>query len=548
MRRMARNWRARLRAAVARWPLRWRLIAASLGLLAVLLLGLGALVSLIEESMLLQNEATTLYAQARTVAQNGPSSGPGFTSSHTYILKRDTVPPSTAAPAGDFIFEAALLVQRLSGPTTSASILSTTGEPLVTTEQTYFLGPVTPSSQAIHDALTLAPSARSYSLAKDAEGQRQLVVLLPLIQNGHTVGLLQLDSSTRQIDDAVGMTRLILFSGIAACLILAGLFSWPLLDRALKPLAEMEEGARRIAEGDLSVRLREPESDDEIGRLSRAFNMMVAKVEGAFNRQRRFVADVSHELRTPLTALGGGLEMLLMGADQGDTAAAQRLARGMYAETERMRHLVEELLALARLDEGRAQLRLQAVDVAAALASVAEQAERLSRGQTVTVEVPLKLPPARADAERLKQALLILLDNAVKYTPPEGRITLATRLAAVEGGPAWVALDVRDTGKGIPEEALPHVFDRFYRVDPARARSGELPAERISGSGLGLAIAKGLVEAMDGRISIASALGEGTTVTIRLPAWRGASQRATGPPATPPPPKPPAVEASEGAV
>lgn len=547
MREVARSWRARLRAAVARWPLRWRLIAASLGLLAVLLIGLGALVSLIEESMLLQNEATALYTQARMAAQGSPPGGPGFNPDHTYILTRDTVPPSTAAPTGDFIIEAALLVQRLSGPTTSASVLSTTGAPLVTTEQAYFLGPVTPSGQAISDALTLAPSARSYSLARDTAGRRQLIVLLPLVQNGHTVGLLQLDSSTRQIDDAVITTRIILFSGIAACLILAGLLSWPLLDRALKPLAEMETGARRIAEGDLTVRLREPESDDEIGRLARTFNTMVAKVEGAFNRQRRFVGDVSHELRTPLTALGGGLEMLLLGADQGDAAAARRLVRGMYAETERMRHLVEELLTLARLDEGRAQIRLESVDLAVALASVAEQAERLSHGQTITVEAPSGLPPARADAERLKQTLLILLDNAVKYTPLEGQITLAARLSGVEDGVAWVALDVRDTGEGIPAEALPHVFDRFYRVDPARARSGERPAERISGSGLGLAIAKGLVEAMGGRIAIASAPGKGTTLTIELAAWRGAGQRATEPPALPQP-QAPASETSEASA
>ncbi|HEU0027746.1 MAG TPA: ATP-binding protein [Ktedonobacterales bacterium] len=536
---MARSWRARLSAAVARQPLRWRLIAASLGMLAVLLLGLGALVSLVEESMLLQNEASALYMQARTAAQGSPTRDPVFDANQTYILTRDAVPPSTAAPSRDFPLEAALLVQRLTGPTTSASVLSTTGAPLVTTEQAYFLGPVTPSDQAISDALTLAPRARSYSLATDAAGRRQLIVLLPLIQNGHTVGLLQLDSSTRQIDDAVTTTRIILFSGIAACLMLAGLLSWPLMDRALRPLAEMEAGARRIAEGDLTVRLREPESNDEIGRLARTFNTMVAKVEGAFNRQRRFVADVSHELRTPLTALGGGLEMLLMGADQGDPVAARRLARGMYAETERMRHLVEELLTLARLDEGRAQIRLEAVDVGAALASAVEQAEQLSRGQVVTVDAAPDLPSARADVERLKQVLLILLDNAVKHTPPGGRITLAARLTAGEGGAAWVALEARDTGEGIPAEALPHVFDRFYRVDPARSRSGERAAERIAGSGLGLAIAKGLVEAMDGRIAIASAPGEGTTVTIELPVWRGAIERAS---------QPPAVEPSEAPV
>lgn len=530
MRERARAWRALLRAAIARWPLRWRLIAASLGLLAVLLLGLGALVSLIEESMLLQNEAGALYTQARMAAQNSPGGGPGFGSGDISILTRDTTPPSTSAPSNDFIIESALLIQRLSGPTSVASVLSTSGTPLVQTEQAYFLGPVTPGSQAISAALTQAPSGRAYSVAADTAGRRQLIVLLPLIQNGHTVGLLQLDASTRQIDDAVTVTRIILFSGIAACLMLAGFLSWPLMDRALRPLAEMEEGARSIAAGDLTVRLREPGSDDEIGRLARTFNVMVEQVEGAFNRQRRFVADVSHELRTPLTALGGGIEMLLLGADQGDPAASRRLLRGMYAETERMRHLVEELLTLARLDEGRAQLRLEAVDVAAALAAVADQAERLSDGHTVTLEIAPGLSPVRADAERLKQILLILIDNAVKYTPPTGQVTLMARRGAAEAA-AGIALEVRDTGVGIAPEALPHVFDRFYRVDPARARSGEAVAQRMSGSGLGLAIAKGLVEAMDGRITITSELGKGTVASVELPIWSDKPPRITRPPA-----------------
>ena len=528
----ARAW---LRAAVARWPLRWRLLTVSLGLLAALLIGLGALVSLIEQTMLLDNAASVLYAQARTASLRFVPGSPAADPDLTYVVARGSVPPATAAPSGDFIVQAAALVQRLTGPTSTASVLDTTGAPLVTTEQAYFLGPVTPSAQAIHDALTRAPSVRGYSLASDAAGRRQLVVLLPLAQDGHTVALLQLDSSTRQIDDAVMTTRVILFSGIAACLILAALLAWPLIDRALAPLAEMETGARRIAAGDLAFRLREPESQDEIGRLARAFNVMVERVEGAFNRQRRFVGDVSHELRTPLTALGGGLEMLLLGADQGDTAAARRLLRGMYAETERMRRLVEELLTLARLDEGRAQLRIEAVDIEATLNAAAAVGERLARGQTLRVEVAEGLEPARGDVERLKQVLLNLLDNAVKHTPPDGTITLAARRVVAGDGADLIALEVADTGEGIPAEALPHIFDRFYRVDPARARSGERADERAAGSGLGLAIAKGLVEAMGGHITVTSAPGEGTTVTITLPAWRDASPHAADPPAQPQP-------------
>lgn len=523
--------RARLRAALARWPLRWRLLTASLGLLAALLLGLGALVSLIEQTMLLDNAASVLYTQARTASLRFSPGSPAAEPDLMYVLARGAPPPPTAAPSGDFVLQAAALVQRLTGPTSVASVLDTSGASLVTTEQAYFLGPVTPSAQAIHDALTRAPSAHGYSLATDTAGRRQIVVLLPLIQDGATVALLQLDSSTRQIDDAVNTTRVTLISGIAACLILAGALSWPLLDRALRPLAEMETGARRIAAGDLSFRLREPESQDEIGRLARAFNVMVERVEGAFNRQRRFVGDVSHELRTPLTALGGGLEMLLLGADRGDTAAARRLMRGMYAETERMRRLVEELLTLARLDEGRAQLRLEAIDAVAALNAAAALGESLAQGQELNVEAVDGLPLARGDTERLKQTLLILLDNAVKYTPPDGRITLAARRLTDASGGTWIALDVRDTGVGIPTEALPHIFDRFYRADPARARAGARPDERASGSGLGLAIARGLVEAMEGRITATSVPGSGATLTIELPVWRDA-----GPPAALPSP------------
>ncbi|HEX9038740.1 MAG TPA: HAMP domain-containing sensor histidine kinase [Ktedonobacterales bacterium] len=519
MRAAVKRARAQVRDMLARWPLRWRLLAASLGLLAVLLLGLGALVSLIEESMLLGNASGTLYAEARMASLQAQPGGPGFDPNQTAVLTRGSTPPPIGTPSADFVLDAAALVQRLTGPSTFASVLSTSGSPLVTTEQAYFLGPVTIGKQAIANALTQTPSARDYTIAYDGAGRRQLVVLLPLVQNGHTVGLLQLDSSTRQIDDAVMTTRLILFSGIAACLLLAGLLSWPLLDRALRPLAEMEAGARRIAAGDLTVRLTEPGSDDEIGRLARAFNVMVSRVAGAFDRQRRFVSDVSHELRTPLTALGGGLEMLLLGADQGDPTAARRLTRGMYAETERMRRLVEELLTLARLDEGRAQLHLEAVDVEAALTGVAALAEPLTRGQTLTVDVPDDLPPARGDVERLKQTLLILLDNAVKFTPSGGSVTLSAHHIMETGSGDGVAIEVRDTGVGIPADALPHVFDRFYRVDPARARSGDRPEERVGGSGLGLAIAKGLIEAIAGRISIASVSGKGTTVTIEIPIW-----------------------------
>lgn len=205
--------------------------------------------------------------------------------------------------------------------------------------------------------------------------------------------------------------------------------------------------------------------------------------------------------------------MLLLGADQGDIEAQRRLLRGMYREVERMRRLVEDLLTLTRLDEGRANLRIGRVDAAAAIRDVCEQAERLSSGQVIDCAIPAGLPAVRADSDRLRQVLLNLVDNALKYTTPPGRVALSA--AVVEGGTA-VLLAVRDEGSGIPPEALAHVFDRFYRADTSRARTGA----RTSGSGLGLSIVKGLVEAQGGDVRIESEAGRGTIVAVRLPVWR----------------------------
>jgi signal transduction histidine kinase len=170
------------------------------------------------------------------------------------------------------------------------------------------------------------------------------------------------------------------------------------------------------------------------------------------------------------------------------------------------------LLTLARLDEGRAQLRISNVRVNTLVGDVCAQAQHLARGQQITADVDASVPRVRADSDRLRQILLNLVENAVKFTPATGHITLSTRRFAESGRPG-VRIAVRDTGEGIPAEELPHVFDRFYRVDEARARARDLPG----GSGLGLAIAKSLIEAQGGAISISSAVGEGTEVALWLP-------------------------------
>lgn len=515
MRKRIGNGAARLRQWGQRLPLRWRLALTSFALLAVLLAALGMVVSFAAQRALLQNEASALQSQAFV---------------------------ATKGARGSIAQQNAQVVEHLANGNTAAAVLAPDGTVEVTSDDLSLPIPPPPvvpvTSSEIHHALTSPPHTTNYILARDSKGTSELVVLVPLsvAQGGSPVAVLELNTPTRRVDRAVQLIRFILAVGIAGALVLAALLTLPLVSAALHPLVAMERASRRIADGELQLRLRAPMAEDEIGRLARSFNTMVARLEAAFQRQQQFVSDASHELRTPLTALGGGMEMLLLGADQGDVEAQRRLLRGMYSEVERMRRLVEDLLTLTRLDEGRANLRIGRVDAAAAVRDVCEQAQRLSSGQEIDCVIPDALPAVRADSDRLRQVLLNLVDNALKYTAPPGQVALSA--AVVEDGAA-ITITVRDEGCGIAPEALPHVFDRFYRADTARARSGA----RTSGGGLGLSIVKGLVEAQGGDVRISSILGSGTVVTVRLPVWReqpappsASAALASSPVSTPPEP------------
>jgi two-component system OmpR family sensor kinase len=322
--------------------------------------------------------------------------------------------------------------------------------------------------------------------------------------------VLQISTPTAPIDNFLATLRLLLLLGVIGTLGLATALTFPLVSVALRPLVEIERTSRQIAQGALSMRIDPPPTHDEIGRLALSFNRMVAQLEAAFQRQKRFVSDVSHELRTPLTALSGSLEMLLIGADGGDIEASRRLAHGMYAEIQRMHRLVEDLLALTQLDMGKITLREDIIHVDGVIRKVYEQAQHLSRGQELHCNVAPDLPPVRADEDRLQQVLLNIVDNALKFTHPGGSVEI---LASSEGQET-VLLQVCDTGQGIPPDALPYVFDRFYRADSSRSRS----PQHVGGNGLGLAIAKELTEAQGGSITIESKQGAGTTVALRFQA------------------------------
>jgi len=248
----------------------------------------------------------------------------------------------------------------------------------------------------------------------------------------------------------------------------------------------------------------------EIRELTRAFNAMIARVQGSQQSQRDFVANVSHELKTPLTSIQGFAQAILDGTADSPEARRQA-AEVIYQESGHMHRMVLDLLDLARLDAGTADITMSPVNILALLNAVAEKfSPQLQKaGVTMKVESVPGLPSVTGDGDRLSQIFTNLVDNALKFTPREGTITLSASI--VEG---LLLVSVADTGAGISSEALPHVFDRFYQADPAR-KGGEK-----HGTGLGLAIAKEIVEAHGGRISVRSELERGTIFDVRLPLSR----------------------------
>lgn len=358
-----------------------------------------------------------------------------------------------------------------------------------------------------------------------------LVALAPSMQERHAdeapFGLATVaDSRWRTYVSAIPGTRYLLaayapldrldssvaqFAWLMAAMAIVGALGgwgigWLIAGRALRPVAILAAGARRIADaGDFSQRLPVPGSHDELGELALLFNEMLRGLEQALLVQQRFIADASHELRAPLAIIRGNLELLRDATRL--PATEQRIALlEAHDEAERLSRLVVDLLTLARADAG-VPLQLEAVELHGLLMKVLADARKLARGQRLELRA---VSPATVlgDRDRLTQLLLILLENAVRYTAPTGQITAGL---VCEGGHAVVR--IADTGVGIPPEALPFVFDRFYRADPARSRDPR-------GTGLGLAIARWIVHQHGGEITVESELSVGTIVRVLLPLHR----------------------------
>jgi signal transduction histidine kinase len=264
----------------------------------------------------------------------------------------------------------------------------------------------------------------------------------------------------------------------------------------------MAQAARRMARGDYGQRV-EPRTRDEVGQLADAFNRMAGEVEGLERLRRELVANVSHELKTPISALRAHLENLLDGVEQPNPEVLQV----MLQQSERLSRLVDQLLDLSRIESGDIPLDVEPVDLRSLVNNVAREVElaRPERRLEVRNDVPATLPRVAADRERIHQVLFNLLDNAFRFTPTGGSVAVT----AIRAGDSC-EVQVRDTGPGIPEEHLGLVFERFYRVDPARSRDD-------GGTGIGLAIARSVVEAHGGRIWAEASAGGGASIRFVLP-------------------------------
>jgi len=335
---------------------------------------------------------------------------------------------------------------------------------------------------------------------------------------GDTPVVIQVARSERAMRDEIGQLTLILTLGLPLAVAIAGLGGYTLARRALLPIERMTGRARTITADRLHDRLPVHNPDDEMGRLATVFNQTLARLEESFEQMRRFTADVSHQLRTPLTAIRSVGEVGLR--ERRDEVDYRSIIGSMLEEADRLASLVDRLLMLSRAETGEARVSVAAFDLYDLAQEVAAHLEVLAEEKRQTIVCEHAGPPPDAHRDRphafadrfvIRQALINLVDNAIKFSPPGGQVRIR-----VEETRAEAMVEVIDSGGGIDQDARARIFDRFYR-----AANAETP-----GAGLGLSIAKGAAEASGGRLTLAASGPGGSTFQLALPRARPAPRRA----------------------
>lgn len=464
--------------------IRWKLTLWYAGLLAVILVILGVALYQALEHSLMAEAIRTVVDRAQQISSfiDAPDKGDETTGEGTSI---DIADPD--------------LVNKFSS---EGIYIEITNEKSQVVNDSFFLQKHRLDSTRLLSRLKSSVPG-SLEMRRFPELGRMLVYSMPLSRNGQSIGTVKVVRSLRLMDDTLERVQFLLLFLFGGGLILAIAVGATLSKAALSPIDHITKAARQIRAEGLSRRLHLDGPDDEVTRLADAFDEMLDRLEAAFQRERQFTADVSHELRTPLTVIKGTAEVALRGNDPQEYAEALTTVND---EVDRMSNIIDALLTLARADAGQLLLETQTVNMKELVEDAcstftplaAKEGISLNAESGESVEVP-------GDRERLRQLLRNLVVNAIKYTPQGGKITIS-----LDKDGNWAKIVVTDTGMGIPQNNLAHIFERFYRVDQARSRAE-------GGAGLGLSIVKWIVDAHGGKIDAKSEFGKGSTFTVWLP-------------------------------
>ncbi|MCU0570787.1 MAG: ATP-binding protein [Oculatellaceae cyanobacterium Prado106] len=332
------------------------------------------------------------------------------------------------------------------------------------------------------------------------------VINLPILRSGQTIGWMQVAQSLVTLEDIARSLPIEILLNLPWTLLLTALGGWFLANRALRPIQRITHTAQSITASDLSQRIHYQGADDEVGQLAKTFDQMLSRLQAAFDREQRFTADAAHELRTPLTIIKGQIEVT-RSRPRSSLDYDQTLQK-LEQEVDRLIRLTNGLLLLAKIDQGSLIMTLGEVDLSNLLEAILESLQHLADQRQITFQnhVPIALT-AQGDSAQLISLLMNLLDNAIKYTPENGTIKI-WHPAPPADSTHIVQIAINNTGCIAPEH-LPHLFERFYRVESARSQN-------LGGVGLGLAIAHELARLQGGSLTVQSRPEQGTTFTISL--------------------------------